>query len=240
MAHTSISGIAPSDGKLTHSRYPTWKNIIPLPPESLLWSVGGSTLELFLVLGDAWAQLISRYIPANARVLDIGCGCGRASRSLINHPLIRQYIGFDVIPANIEWCNHFITPAWNGRAEFYCYDLYSHEYNPNGSLQASELVFPAADGQLDVIFAVSLFTHLLEPDAVHYLQEISRTLSARGHALLSVHTNVPEGFRFFGTETRIDIHPEYFAELAANAGLTQVDYLDDLGGQQVFIFRKSS
>lgn len=240
MGVTAISSITSSDGSLTHPRYATWKGIIPAPPESLLWSVGGASLELFLVLGEAWAQFVTRYTPPDATVIDIGCGCGRTARVLINNPYIRRYIGFDVIPANIEWCNNFVAPSFEGRAEFHHYDLYSREYNPNGALQTSQFVFPCGTGSADVIFAASVFTHLLEPDATRYLREISRTLSGRGHAILSVHNQVSRGERYRGNETRIDVDPAYFIELAEMAGLAHAGGLDDLGGQQVLIFRKAA
>src|SRR3984893_19193457 len=118
MSETAISKILRDEGKMTHARYPVWENIIPFPPDGLLWSVGGSSLELFLVLGDAWAQLISRLCPEQATILDVGCGCGRTCRVLINNPRIRRYIGFDVIPENIDWCQNFLTAPWDGRAKF--------------------------------------------------------------------------------------------------------------------------
>jgi SAM-dependent methyltransferase len=239
MSETAISKILRDEGKMTHARYPVWENIIPFPPDGLLWSVGGSSLELFLVLGDAWAQLISRLCPEHATILDVGCGCGRTCRVLINNPRIRRYIGFDVIPENIDWCQNFLTAPWDGRAEFHHYDLYSREYNPNGAIQSSHFIFPCADGEADVIFAASVFTHLLEPDAVHYLRETARCLSSRGRAILSIHSDVGPGENYKGTETRIDIRRDYFSALAVGAGLQQVDFIEDLGGQQIFVFRRA-
>jgi hypothetical protein len=67
---------------------------------------------------------------------------------------------------------------------------------------------------------------------------VGRTLSARGYAILSIHNAVPPGYRFWGTETRIDMDPDYFRELAAAAGLKEVDRVDDLAGQQAFIFKR--
>lgn len=203
-----------------------------------MWSVGGASVEIFLVVGDAWAQVVSHYTPENATVLDIGCGCGRTARVLVNNRWIHRYVGFDVIRQNVDWCNRFIAPHWRGTAEFHWFDLYSREYNPNGAIQAKDLTFPCENGAVDVIFAASVFTHLLEPDAIHYLNEISRVLSFRGAALLSIHVDVPPGERFFGTETRIDIDPAYFIELAARSGLRLYEHIEDLGGQHVFVFRK--
>jgi SAM-dependent methyltransferase len=238
-AVTAISSISPSDSASTHSRYQVWNYVIPLPPESLMWSVGAASVENFLVLGDAWAQLVSHYVPENAAILDIGCGCGRAARVLVNNRWIRKYVGFDVIRENVDWCRRYIASRWPAETEFHWFDLYSREYNPNATLRAQELQFPCDDKEIDVVFAASLFTHLLEPDAVHYLAEIGRVLSPRGTALLSMHDNIVPGERFCGTETRIDIDPAYFVELAARAGLREQERIGDLGGQQVFAFRRA-
>jgi SAM-dependent methyltransferase len=235
---TSTSSIQPSDSSQTSERYPTWNGIIPLPPHSLLWSVGGASLELFLVVADAWNQAMSPYIQPNTTVLDIGCGCGRSARTLLLYPDVARYIGFDVIPENIEWCRKFIEPLSAGRARFFHFDLYSAEYRPHGTLRASELVFPCEESSADLIVAASLFTHLLEPDAVHYLHEIGRVISGRGYALLSIHTNVPPGEKFTGTEARIDVAPEYFLKLASDAGLKLERELD-LCGQTLLIFSRS-
>lgn len=233
---TSISKISESDSQTTNAKYSVWKYTIPLPPDGLMWSVGGATIENFIVVGDAWAQVISRFTQKDTTLLDIGCGCGRTARVLVNNRWIRRYIGFDVIKTNVEWCQRYISPAWNGVAEFHWLDVYSGEYNPNGTMQARDVRFPCKDRQADVIFAASVFTHLLEPDASHYLKEVGRCLSRRGRAILSIHNHVPPGVRFFGTEARIDMTPDYFRELAGEAGLKEVDRVDDLGGQQAFIF----
>jgi SAM-dependent methyltransferase len=235
----STSRITPSDSSRTHERYPVWEGIAPLPPDSLLWSVGGSSVENFLVVADFWDQMIAPYIGPASTVLDIGCGCGRSARALLQHPFVARYIGFDVIAPNIEWCNRFLAPLSAGRAVFLHYDLYSAEYNPGAQTRASELVFPCEDAGANLVIANSVFTHLLEADAVHYLEEIRRTLRSGGHALLSIHVNPAEGRRFSGNETRIDISPDYFVELATAAGLAVERRVDEFCGQMLFIFSRA-
>lgn len=239
MSTTALSKISPEDASRTNERYTRWDGIIPLPPDGLMWSVGGLTLEIFLVMSDAWGQLLMRLTETGASVLDIGCGCARAARVLLPSPRVTSYIGFDVIPQSIDWCNRFVKPLFPQRATFLHYDVCSAEYNPDGSVRASDLVFPCTDQSVDLVVAASVFTHLLESDAIHYLNEVGRVLSKRGRAALSIHTEVDAGTRFSGNEARIDISPEYFQELAARAGLLPSEIIPDLGGQRVFIFRKS-
>jgi len=232
---TAISKISDSDWERTCAGYGAWKYATPLPPEGLIWSTGGASIENFLVLGDAWSHLVNHFVPENATVMDIGCGCGRTARFLIDNRWISRYIGFDVIETNVKWCNKFLGAVRQGVAEFYWFDLHSAEYNPSGALKPHELRFPAAGRSVDVAFAASLFTHLLEPAAKHYLAEIGRVLSVRGTAIMSIHSNPLPGSRFSGNETRIDIESAYFVELAATAGLYERERIDDFGGQQVFI-----
>lgn len=234
----SISRISPFDTLRTHELYPVWDGVMPFPPKSLLWSVGGSSLENFLVVADAWDQIMTPYLQPGSTVLDAGCGCGRSARTLLRRHFVARYIGFDVIAENIAWCKRFLEPRSDGRALFYHYDLYSAEYNPEARMRASELAFPCEAASVQLVVANSLFTHLLEPDAIHYLQEIGRALRAGGHALLSIHCEPADGERFSGTEARIDISPAYFQELAAASGLDLERRIDDFCGQMLFVFRR--
>ncbi len=222
-----------------NARYPTWKYVIPFPTDTMMGNVGAPSIENFLVIADAWGRIGSRHMPEGATVLDIGCGCGRIARVLANDGRIRKYIGFDVMRAQIEWCQNFIQPAWPQVAEFHWFDLHSERYNPTGALRAEDLSFPAADATVDVIFAASVFTHLLEADALHYLREIRRVLTPAGVALLSIHESVAPGQRFSGTEARIDIDPAYFVELARHAGLRERDNSNDFCGQRLFSLQRT-
>ena len=97
------------------------------------------------------------------------------------------------------------------------------EYNPDGVIKVQEFIFPCQDESVDITFAASVFTHLLENDCIKYLEETSRVLKDGGHAVLSIHTNSGG---------------EYFIDLAARFSMSLVDYIDDFGGQQVCIFKR--
>jgi len=240
VTETAISRIGAVDAEGTNSRYGVWKYAIPLPPDSLLWSVGAQSLENFLVVGDAWAQVVSRHTTANCRLLDIGSGCGRTARILVNNGFITHYVGFDVISANVAWCNNYIKPAFQDRScEFHHFDIYSREYNPGGAIQAQNFRFPCKDDSIDVAFAASLFTHLLEPDAKHYLAEINRVLRKTGTAIVSIHVDVAPGVAYQGGEARIDVDQQYFTALAWAAGLEPKDVIDDLAGQTTLILGRA-
>jgi SAM-dependent methyltransferase len=224
--------------KETHPGYQLWKNVIPLPPLELMERTGAPTVENFLVVGDAWSQVLSKYIKTEAALLDIGCGCGKTARMLITNPLIKRYIGFDVIKPLIEWSKRFIFPLSESRFNFIYFDLYSTAYNPEGKLRSKDFTFPVEDSSIDLTFAASVFTHLLEEDARHYLNEITRILKENGRAVASIHVTPEQGERYSGTENRIDILPEYFIDMAAKAGLEVDERLGELCGQETFVFKR--
>ncbi|MEO5968301.1 MAG: class I SAM-dependent methyltransferase [Bdellovibrionia bacterium] len=229
------------DGSKTFSNYPNWNYVIPLPPRSLMFSIGAPNVESFFVVADAWAQVINRFLPSNSTVLDIGCGCGRIARILTHNSKIKEYIGFDVMQENIDWCKNFITPNTQGRFKFLCFDLFSKEYNPSGKIKSSEFRFPAADNSIDLCFAASLFTHILEPDTCRYLSEIKRVLNvASGIAVISIHIWPLPGMRYSGIEGKVDIAPDYFQELVEKYGLKIHERVGDVCGQEVFVLKSAN
>lgn len=206
----------------------------------MMGSSGTHQLETYLVVGSAWWQVAGHYLPDQASVLDIGCGCAKVARFLAADPRVARYVGFDPIASCIAWNQRFVAPRSRGRFEFLHVDLYSAEYNPRGALRADQFRFPAEDASIDVAIASSLFTHLLEADARHYLEEAARCLRASGRLILSLHTEPPAGLRYAGDEARIDVEPGYFLELADHAGLTLVEDLGSLCGQHALVLGRQS
>ena len=221
----------------THPKYPLFKHVAPLPNVSLMDSIGAATLENFYIVGESWAATVSRFLGAGETALDIGCGCGRTARFLMLRPDIR-YVGFDVFKPAIDWANLHLVPLAPGRLSFEHFDAYSAHYNPRGPMKATEVRFPVDDGTIDVAFAASLFTHLLEPDAVHYLAESARSLRSGGVLVASTHTEPKPGERFSGREDRIDIAPDYFVAMAGRAGLRVREDLGLICGQDTIAFER--
>ena len=149
----------------------------PVPPARLRFRVGeDSRLATFLEVGRRTAQNIEtvvaqvefEIIPGLA-VLDFGCGCGRTLRWLIErYPGVRWH-GVDVDAEAIAWCQANI-PA----ASFIC-------GSPLPPL-------PFADASLDMIYAISVFTHLNEDFQRAWIAELERVLTPGGMLLLSVYS----------------------------------------------------
>jgi SAM-dependent methyltransferase len=221
----------------THPNYPVFKHVVPLPSISLMDSIGAATLENFFIVAEAWAAVVSRFVPAGGRILDIGCGCGRTARLLALRPDV-TYLGFDVFKPSIEWAEAFITPLTEGRFRFAHVDGHSAHYNPRGTLKPGEVRFPGEDRGFDVAFAASLFTHLLEADAGHYLAESARCLRPGGVLVASIHDEPPAGVRYSGREDRIDVDRGYFVDMAGRAGFAVREDLGALCGQTAVAFER--
>jgi SAM-dependent methyltransferase len=171
------------------------------PPRRLSGYVGGgdfrATGEEFLTHFQQLAALRS-----HDRVLEIGCGIGRMARVLAG--VLRppgSYDGFDVVAAGIAWCQsrYGDTPA---PFRFRHADLRNPAYNPDGAVAAVDYRFPYDDGAFDLVIATSLFTHLLDDAADHYLGEAARVLAGGGRLLSTwyliedeLRSTPPGGFR---------------------------------------------
>lgn len=107
-------------------------------------------------------------------VLDIGCGPGAMVPELARRlGPGRRYVGFDVHGPSIRWCRKAF--AADPRLSFEIATVASPFGSRSGG-PAGDYRFPLEDGGAGFILAKSVFTHLFERDARHYLGEIRRTL----------------------------------------------------------------
>lgn len=223
------------DVELTHPDFPRWPGIAPLPNARMMLHVGAETVENFLVVGDAWGQLIASMLEPDSSVMDIGCGCGRTARTLLHHPSINRYVGIDVVKPYIDWDSRYLSPLTGGRFEFLHLDVKTPRYNPEGSMLAENAVLPLPDASVTLAFAASLFTHLREEAALRYLLESRRALRRSGRLVASIHVNPEGGTNFSGDEFRADVQPQYFVDLARQTGFRNVRSIGDICGQETFV-----
>jgi len=154
-----------------------------VPPRLLNDAIGGFD---FLDVGRHLASIAidhARLRPTD-RILDLGCGAGRLAVPLTAYLTTGEYVGFDVSRKAIEWCDRAM-----GRSHpnfwFRHVDVANSHYNPRGRCSPEQFRFPCADASVDVVFAASLFTHLLPQAAEHYLAESARVLKQGGRAVFS-------------------------------------------------------
>jgi SAM-dependent methyltransferase len=118
-------------------------------------------------------------------VLDFGCGCGRIARrlALAAAPMPKRYVGIDLHAGMISWANSKLAPRLPGFT-FIHQDVFNPGFNPDPSLPRTA-PFPADDGTVSLLLALSVFTHLTQEQAVAYLDEARRALRSDGVMLAS-------------------------------------------------------
>jgi SAM-dependent methyltransferase len=173
-----------------------WRSSALLPPAHLrIYYYGTWNPDAFARHCDVTrAELVTRGLRPEHRVLDIGSGIGNLAIGLRDY--LHGYDGLEIHPEAVAWCQRAITRR-HPSFRFHRADLASRAYNPRGAVSAAEYRFPFPDQSFDFIFLASVFTHML-PDAVaHYLHEISRLLAPGGTCVSS--------FFLLNDETRVGV-----------------------------------
>ena len=164
--------------------------MIPVPPVEFQTLVSGPGNEgIFEEVGcwlrDALDQ--QGMLRADASFLDVGCGCGRLARYLIELP-IGSYIGFDRHRGMVDWCVQEIG-SHDPRFRFDHFDLRSVYVvwdDQAGSIDARIFRFPYADASFDAVLLASVFTHMSPSETRNYLGELARVMRPGAKALLSI------------------------------------------------------
>ena len=145
-----------------------------VPPPELIHMVAGSTSEEWFLRGGALAACSIQKVLSSAdrrlddleAILDFGCGSGRIVRHLHGHKA--RIHGSDYNPVLVKWCQDNL-----GFAEFKTNDTWP----------------PLAydDESFDLIYAFSVFTHMIVSQQQAWLEELSRVLRPGGLLLFSTH-----------------------------------------------------
>ena len=150
--------------------------LVPLPPPLLRYRVHGSLdRDSFLCVGRTCVEdlknslrLIGRDLYSFQNVLDFGSGVGRVLRHFYDHPPSFQVYGTDVDAQAIAW----------GRRKLPFVTFLVNDPLPP---------LPFAAGTFDLIYAVSVFTHLDEAHQLAWLKELKRVSKPGAILLLSTH-----------------------------------------------------
>ena len=152
---------------------------LPVPhPDLSICFGGGDYAESARMLLDFFIRHAD--LKPHERVLDVGCGVGRAAWGLAGYLNAQgSYHGFDIFPPGVDWCRENLAPRLPN-FEFRTVDVFSGVYNPTASASAESFRFPYADASFDLVLLVSVFTHMLPADMAGYLAEIARVLAPGG------------------------------------------------------------
>lgn len=212
------------------------------PPADLIRrTYGDPSFRGFEMWGRANAkeivEAIKRHQPdEHLEVAEWGCGLGRIS---VHLPDTWTFTGFDIDESSISWCQENLVGHY----------LLNHRKPP----------LPADDGSFDVVYAVSIFTHLSKKAHLVWRDEILRVLKPGGLFLFTVHGEEQAGgllpeerLRFDagsivtrggvkeGSRTYLAYHPQAFVEQTLLEPFEQVEGPAQTCGQTLYIGRKPS
>lgn len=142
----------------------------PLPPLDLMQRVGRiddpDVARAYEAIGRHSRARIERLLPADwswegKRVLDFGCGAGRTLRQFLDEATRAEFYGCDIDGPSIAWLTDHLSP-------------------PLHVLRSGEQPsLPQPDEFFDLVYALSVFTHLAD-DWAGWLLELHRVLRPRG------------------------------------------------------------
>ena len=193
-----------------------------LPDEARRFRViGNREADGFLTSGATDYHRIDRAVLGAAgrrladfdRVLDWGVGCGRIAR---HFPAARAQAltGCDIDADNVAWCaahlpGHFVHCAI-----------------------APPLPFP--DASYDAIYGISVFTHLLEPMQLRWLEELARVAASGAIVAVTIHGRTAIDFsRLPPAEHRRLVEEVRRHGVVFNGDNSQLDGHADHGGEYV-------
>jgi SAM-dependent methyltransferase len=149
---------------------------LPIPPRELVERTGPRHAEqsdewfrsFYERTGRARRLAIERALPAEfsfdgKRVLDFGCGAGRVLRQFEREARSGEFWGCDLYEPTISWLAENLTPPFR----FYV---------------SEGLPLPHQDDHFDLIYAISVFTHITG-DWAEWMLELHRILRPGGFLL---------------------------------------------------------
>ena len=177
------------------------KQFSPVPEGENIRRVAGSSAELhFLISGfSQFMQMnaltrkhFGKSISQFKTICDWGVGCGRLLRyfpdTTTDQPqAFERLVGLDIDDYNIAWCKDHLPFA-----EFYLLD----RHEPH---------LPLQDQSIDLLYAISVMTHLSEYNQQRWLKELYRVVKPGGCVILTVNGEVafyqrPELLQHYFTE----------------------------------------
>ncbi len=205
--------------KLTVANLLDWRDrqkssSIAIPPAKLRHRVHGSLYkESFIQAGKSVAQdlknlcaTIGRDIYSFESVLDFGCGCGRVLSNLQNIDTQCRFYGTDIDQELIKWCKS---------------NLPNIQWSTNGF----QPPLPFAENTFDLIYAISVFTHLNEELQNSWLAELQRVARPGAIIILSVHGD--NMITQLAKSYQDQIYSKGFLYLTGATGALKLDKLPD-------------
>ena len=182
----------------------------PFPPTANIKRVIGDTsVERFAMGGATIFHNAQAYLremgydwPDFPQILDWGCGAGRLTRYLVGETG-REVTGVDIDADNVAWCQQ----AYAG-GSFRTVPL-----RPRTDLE---------DGRFDLVFGLSVMTHLQEDDQFLWLEELQRITRRGALLLLSIQGPTQFAYNRFPPDIYRRIQRQGYIDLQRDDALAEV------------------
>jgi SAM-dependent methyltransferase len=158
-----------------------------IPQLDLMRQEGIDVLEEWFRWAEEWSMLLRVYggITKNSALLEIGCGLGRTAfplRYILSSD--GSYDGFEICHDKIKFLQTTFHKAYPN-FRFIWANIHNTFYNPKGQISAGDYRFPYPENSFDIVYAASVFTHMLPETTAHYFQQAARVLKPHGRCLFS-------------------------------------------------------
>jgi SAM-dependent methyltransferase len=229
------------------------RDSFPIPPAELISQVAGCPIsaELFLSAGANGRRSITETLARNgvaidsmSAILEFGVGCGRVARHW--NGLSAEVHRCDYNPALVEWC----------KANLPHVRAVTNRLDPP---------LPYPDEHFDLVYALSVFTHLTESQQLSWSAELRRVTRTGGYVLFTTHgPSFPHSDPSFATPEianrlangellvfepghagRNDcaaLHPRAWVEANMLTGFELIEYVEQgaemNGGQDIYLVKK--
>jgi SAM-dependent methyltransferase len=158
-----------------------------IPPPALMRQEGIDVLEEWFRWGEEWSMLLRVYgeITRISSVLEIGCGLGRTAFPL-RFILSSQgsYEGFEIVQNKVAFLKRTFERKYPN-FRFTWADIHNTYYNTSGQIKSTNYRFPYPDASFEIVYAASVFTHMLPESVAHYIRESARVLKPGGRCVFS-------------------------------------------------------
>ncbi len=179
------------------------------PTDNIRRVIGDTSVERFAMGGAIIFKNAEHYFAEQGlswsdfpRILDWGCGAGRLARYLLGESGC-DVTGVDIDADNIGWCRTTYT---------------------GGAFQVVPLRPPTdlPSGSFDLVFGLSVVTHLQEQDQFLWLQELQRVTRPGALVLLSVQGPTQFSYNKFPPHLFRRLQQEGYIDLCRDAALDAV------------------
>lgn len=158
------------------------RNVSAIPPATIRYGGKIAYGEWCHVIG-IFQSLFYHHLDKKTgnHVLDVGCGMGLVGMAAAPYVGANGHLtGIDVNPAAIEYCKSALGA---GNRTFSLLETANLMYSPGVPRQQAPWELP--DASMDLVTALSVWTHFQEEDAGFYLAEVARVLKPGGTAVIT-------------------------------------------------------